>query len=339
MKIPSHAYAYQVLWLQLVADGRQEALFGSNAIHAREALAPFMLGEKFPGVYLEFPLIGEPFLDVTVLYSKLARGTRIESDAAADTGSIIDWFAESCSEMEHVCFGFELDAHKEVLPRAAVHFQPRGHTELVEPFFAAAGEPEKARLYLDLAKRMPAGWSLSFFGMFRGREGSPLRVCGYFDQHEIESCAADSAYIASFFDEIGFSAYNPTMLEQISSLLSVAPGSCDFQFDVFPDGSLGDIFAIDVQFHIERPERVVESFAHGPIADVFGLFEKWGTADERWKLAADAALARALPMEKENGDSCRYSFTLLPQWAKARWRNGELQPSKLYYLASAGLLD
>ena len=115
MKVPSYADAYQVLWLQLVADGRKEALFGDNAENARDAVLPFMVGESFPSVYLEFPLIGEPFLDVIVLYNSIAPGTRIESSAAADTAPIMDWFAKDCSEKEQISFGFELDAHEEVL--------------------------------------------------------------------------------------------------------------------------------------------------------------------------------------------------------------------------------
>ena len=32
---------------------------------------------------------------------------------------------------------------------------------------------------VDKAARMPEGWSLAFVGIFRGRSGSLLRICGY----------------------------------------------------------------------------------------------------------------------------------------------------------------
>lgn len=338
MKVPSHAKSYQVLWLQLVSDGRQEALFGEGAVRARTAPLPFMVGEEFPSVYLEFPLAGEPFLDVTVLYDSIAPGTRIESEAAEGSQDMLDWFAGINAEHSAVNCGFELDTHKPELPRAAVHFQPRRAIQLVEPFCAAVGEPDRAKLYLDMAARMPEGWDLSFFGMFRGRPGSPLRVCGYLSEAQKEACAQSSVRLAEVFDHVGFSAYDEAMLSQASVLMAMAPGSCDFQFDIFPDGSLGDTFAIDVQFEIEQPEAVKGSFANGPIANVFGMFQDWGIADERWKLAADAAFARALPVELEDGSQAKYSFTLMPQWTKARWSNGVLQPAKLYYLATAGTL-
>ena len=37
---------------------------------------------------------------------------------------------------------------------------------------------------VDKAARMPEGWSLAFVGVFRGRSGSPLRICGYMSDEE-----------------------------------------------------------------------------------------------------------------------------------------------------------
>ena len=339
MKVPTHSDSFQVLLLQAADDGRGPALFGESRFRARELLLPFMMGDEFPDVYFEHPLFGEPFLDVTLLYTGLQPGMRVESPLAGEHGAVFDWFANVHKENENVSFGFELDTKEDEPPIAAVHFQPRGFTELVRPFFEACGEPERANLYLDLAARMPDDWPLSFFGMFRGRAASPLRICGYLDSNVKESCAEDPAQLARVFDKVGFNAYDDVMLTQVSTLMATAPGGLDFQFDAYPDGSLGDIFAIDAQFEIEQPERVRESFTSGPGARVMGLLERWGVADGRWKLAADAAFARSLPVELDDGKFGRYAFTLMPQWVKVRWVNGELQPAKLYHIAHAGLLE
>ncbi len=129
------------------------------------------------------------------------------------------------------------------------------------------------------------------------------------------------------------------MLERVSLLMESSPGSVDFQFDVFPDGRLGSTFAIDVQFDIQRPQMVRASFDGGPCSRVMGLLEGFGVADDRWKLAGQAAFARALPVETDGDDLARYAFTLMPQWVKARWTDCIPQPSKLCHLASAGLVD
>ncbi len=90
MNIPSHALALQTLMLQAADEVRGSVLFGESLDRAREAVVPFMVGEKFPCVYLEHPLIGDPFLDVTVLYGKIEPGFCIESDAAHGTEELID---------------------------------------------------------------------------------------------------------------------------------------------------------------------------------------------------------------------------------------------------------
>ncbi len=339
MKAPSYADSFEVLVLQAADEGRGPVLFGDSLARARRELRPFMVGEKFPNVYLEFPLIGNPFLDVTVLYSDLKIGTRVESAAAEGAEPMLDWFASICSDYPQTCCGFEIDVKDASLPRAAVHFQPRNQTHLVIPFCKAIGEEQAASLYLSQNERMPEGWDLSFFGMFRGRPGSPLRVCGYLAEDEKQACARDTKRLAAAFDTIGYTAYTDTTLKQASTLLATAPSGVDFQFDIAPDGTLGPIFAIDAQFGIEQPEAVIASFTDGPASSVMRLLEQWGIADSRWHLGAQAAFARSLPVEMDDGRIDRFAFTLMPQWVKARWNAGVLQPSKLYYLGSAGVLE
>ena len=50
-------------------------------------------------------------------------------------------------------------------------------------------------------------------------------------------------------------------------------------------------------------------------------------------------LADEKGVELDGGDTCRYAFTLMPQWTKARWIDGVLQPAKLYLIAKAGMLS
>ena len=340
MKTPSNAYAFAVLCLQAADEGRGDVLFGESLARVQDSVAPFMLPGKFPGVYLEFPLIGDPFLDVTVLYQEIDSGLRIDSAAAEGTGAVLDWYAAARKEHEEISFGFELDTKEPQLPMAAIHFQPRSHIELVEPFCRTIGEPDRAKLYFDTNQRLPESWSLSFFGMFRGRPRSPLRVCGYLDCDEVAACAADPKRLRDVFEAVGFTAFDDAMIEQARAALGASPGNeIDFQFDVYPDGSLGDTFAFDIRFGIKQPEEVIESFENGVAGRAMRLLEDWGLADERWHLAPEASFARAIPVEREDGSMGRYSFTLLPQWVKVRWKNGVLTPSKLYFLGSAGFLD
>ena len=329
------AMLFQALLVHAGNDGRAEALFGSSYERARQASDPFMVGSEAPSTYLEFPLSGEPFLDLTFLYGKLEPGVFVDHPAVAGTEAVFEWFASVCPSYNKIAFGFELDTEKPEIPTAAIHFQPREDIQLVQPFCDAVGEPERGALYLDMAKRMPPGWPLSFFGMFRGRPGAPLRVCGYLDKQEQDACAQDPQRLQDVFDHVGFGAYDERMLEQVRTLLDTVPGLTDFQLDVYPDGQLGDVFAIDVNFAIEQPEQVCASFESGVASHVVRLFQEWGIADDRVKMAPDLAFARGLPWVRDDGSTCTCMLTLFPVWAKVRWRAGVLQPAKLYACAKA----
>ena len=337
MNVPSFADSFEVLCLIAADDGRKDVLFGDSFDRVLAELPPFLVGKEFPDTYFEFPLIGDPFLDVTMLYGELDPHTRIESAATADTGAMFDWYAEARKKYDSISCGFEFDTKNPELPAAAIHFQPRDHTELVKPFCDTIGEPDRAELYLSQAARMPEEWPLSFFGMFRGRPGSPLRICGYLGNSETTECIQDPQHLTHIFDETGFSAYNDAMLSQIRQLMQTASESLDFQFDVYPDGGIGDTFAIDLQFKIQQPAAVRSAFSEGIAARCMQLLQNWGAADDRWKLGAETAFARAIPVSVD-GKPRKFGFTLMPQWVKARWRNGVLQPSKLYLLGNAGLI-
>lgn len=339
MKIPSNSLACQTLFLQAADEGRGPVLFGDSFERTREAVLPFVEGVPFPSLYLEFPLAGDPFLDVTVLYGEMPPGTRFRSEAAAGTEKMLDWYVRARTEKQGICCGFELDSKNHYPGSAAVHFQSYGDYEIAGQFCEALGEPEAGKLYQDLAARMPEGWPLSFFGLFRGRPGSPLRVCGYMGMEEKQHCSEDPGRLETVFREIGFSSFDDAMIRQISAALSAAPGTVDFQFDVYPDGRLGNVFAIDIAFEVTKSEELVLSFDKGSAAAAMKLLESWGAADSRWKLAAGASFTRSLPVEDENGELKPFALVLTPNWAKVRWRDGILQKSKLYCLGRAGLVS
>lgn len=337
----SHYDAYQVLLLQAADDGRKDKLFGQSFERARTLAEPYMIGESFPSVYLEFPLCGAPFLDVTFLYNVLAEEDHLQAPTAPNVENLIAWWKslEHNEDDERISFGFELDTKEETMHDAAVHFQPRSRRSLVRPFFKAIGEPARADLYLNQAEKMPEEWNLSFFGMFRGRPNTPLRICGYLHQKEMGACAKDRQRVAATFDKVGFSAYDQRLIDDVVRLFSTEPSSGDFQFDVLESGELGTTFALDIQFDIQQPSEVQSSFDSGIASRVMGLLNEWGIADERTELVPQASFARSLPMERPDGTVGRYSFTLMPQWVKVRWCDGVLQPAKMYFLATAGFLD
>ena len=334
--LPTNTVAFEVLLLQAADAGRDAALFGGASYRVRDTALPFFIGEKFPEIYLEFPLAGEPFLDVTLLYGELKEGTHIDSALAEGCEEILSFHARERAKDESVGFGFEIDCSNPAPSAAGIHFQPRSRTDLVAPFCEAAGNPEKASLYLAQNARMPNDWPLAFFGMFRGRADSPLRVCGYLGKDERDACMADPEHLGRALAQAGFAAFDDTMLAQAARVLELTPADADFQFDVFADGSLGDMFAIDVRFNQMSSDDVCASFAEGEGAALMAQLREWGIADERVSHVADMSFTRGVKLLADDGSIALYGFSLVPGWLKVRWRGGVLQPAKMYMKASAG---
>jgi hypothetical protein len=210
--------------------------------------------------------------------------------------------------------------------------------ELALTFCESIGEDSKGRLYIETAKRMQSGWPVSYFGLFRGREDAPLRVCGYLRKEEKDPYTGNPEQIATVFDAVGFTARDDMMLDRIVELLRLTPGGIDFQFDINPDGSPGDMFAIDLALHETTKQSVEASFSDGPASAIIRRLREWGIADERTDLIPEAALSTAFPLVDEDGSAAFYALAFLPRWIKVRWKNRKLMPSKCYCLLKGGLL-
>ena len=80
--------AFDMLCIRAGKDGRDSRLFGGCIPRARELFRPFVIGKRFPNIFLECPLAGEAFLDMTVLYGRISDGDVVKSR-----------YSEGCDEL------------------------------------------------------------------------------------------------------------------------------------------------------------------------------------------------------------------------------------------------
>ena len=336
MMTPSNELTCRTLFYHAASDGRAQAFFGSNWEKTCDAVLPYTRGVLFPDLYLEFPLKGDPFLDVTALIHTVEPGGPACPEAVAEMEPVYSWVTKLHAADRRICFGFELDAATAASGPAGVHFQHHEKLHLAREFCERMGDPDAGKLYLDLAERMPEEWRPAFFGMFRRRPGSPLRVCGYLSREEIARCAEKPAHLEAVFRRIGFSAYDDGMLQAVSAWLGTVRNA-DYQMDVWPDGTLGEVFAVDGSAGRLCEQKMKSSFDSDDFARMMTLLESWGAADSRWRLAAGMALTRGFPVEDENGNPSLFAMLVQPNWVKARWRAAVLQNAKCYCRAWAGV--
>ena len=162
-----------------------------------------------------------------------------------------------------------------------------------------------------------------------------MRIGGYMDRDELAHCADDPAHLGDRFRQIGFSAFDVPMLERCSEFMRLAP-SVDFQFDIMPDGSLGDTFGLSLSFNETKPREARMCMESGYGAKLMQTLQGWGLADDRWKLIAGAAFARHVGYERDDATEGRFALCILFNYAKVKFKDGDLQPAKFYLTCTAG---
>ena len=337
MKKPTQMEAFDALYSIASDGGREDALFGSSIELARPAYEKTLIGNGYPSVYLEFPLLGSPCFDLLSVHGHVERGARFAPGAGFGYEGMLEWFQGICKEDGSISCGIELDTASGETERAGVYLQQRERHDLVVPFLESVGEGSRVESYLDVLSRMPEGWPPAYVGLFPGRPGTPLRIGGYLDVLQLERLADDPAYLGECFQRMGFAAYDDDMLDRCAEFMKHAP-SADFQFDIMPDGSLGDTFGLSLSFNEARPRHARECMESGYGAEIMNLLQGWGLADERWKLIAGAAFARHIGFEKEDGTEGRFALAIRFNYAKVKFTACEPRPAKFYLTCLAGEL-
>lgn len=330
--------AFDVLYALAADEGRGEALFGTSIEQARPVYERTLVGNGYPAAYLEFPLMGKPSFDLLSVHGFVEQGARFADGAGFGYQAMVDWFAGVCEPGGSVSCGIELDTSSGETERAGVYLQQRRRHELVVPFLKTVGESRRAQSYLDVLERMPEGWPPAYVGLFPGRSGVPMRIGGYMGREELAKCAGSAAYLGDRFRAIGFTAFDGEMLDRCTKFMSLAP-SVDFQFDIMPDGSLGNAFGLSLSFNETKPRQAHDCMEHGYGAQLMQTLQDWNLADDRWKLIADAAFARRIPYEREDGSMGHLAFCVLFNYAKVKFIGCQPQPAKFYLQCKASDLQ
>lgn len=317
----------------MMADGRDEALFGAGPHRALDALRRFSTNEAKPSVLVELPLLGAPNYDVLVgLYRRpLKPGDRLADAAQSTAQAVVDWAAHwhGSKPLELM---FELDADGGEGQRPGIHCRHKGQLGAADAFYEAVGEAWRAPLYRAVAQRAPQEWQCEYAALFPGRASQVTRIELGIEGAAQERAAGDPDYIRNCFDAMGFSSYDRPMLDAIAELIGMRPAH-SLQFDILADGTLGDTFSLASFFENSVAATRTLFDEDGPVSALCRAYEQLGIADTRWHLLDGALLAAKGTCITEQGFQ-RVGYLSLPCCAKAKWKAARLQPGKFYLTAS-----
>lgn len=335
--LPGQLELFDVLYGIAARDGREEALFGYDVLLARQAFERMLIGSDFPQVYLEFPLLGAPGFDLLAGYGSLEHGARFAEGAGYGRQDLFDWFVQVREAQSTGGVGFEVDCSAGRVDVAGVYLQQRRRSELVAPFLESMGEGERLAPYEAVSVRLARGWPASYIGLFPGRLGTPTRIGGYLSPRAKQRCT-DPDHLRTCLDQVGYKAYTSDMLERCSELMALAP-AVDYQLDISRDGELGPTFGLSLSFADVTPREAHACMESGYGAQVMGTLERWGLADERWRLIADAAYAKRIEYAREDGGVGHLALCVRFNFAKVKFVAGVPSAAKFYLACSACVSD
>ena len=316
------------------SDVAVEGLFGSGPERAISAYQSFWAEGTHPTAIVECPLLGPASYDVLVgsYGDKLVLGTRLPKANPPACHAAYDW-ATSLEGSQGIDLFFELDATGPKGQHAGIHCRHKGDLDAALDFYQVIGEGWRAPLYRSVVERLPEGWRADFAAVFAGRPGAPTRLELTLEDGERRRVGEDPAYLRSCLSQMGFSAYDGQMLEDISRLAAISLLDT-FQFDILADGTLGGTFSITSCF-----ERTGAHFSRlfqddGAVGRICGTYEGMGLADGRWRLAEQAVFATKR-VDLTGVQACRVVTVSIPNCGKAKWIDARPQPAKIYLLQGA----
>lgn len=336
MNRPTPIESFDILYNLCSKDGRESVLFGNSVALVRPVVEKCLIGDDYPLFYVEFPLLGTPCFDVLTIYGELTPNVQFAPGCGFGYQEMYNWFSNLPSGHGTSC-AIEMDTGSGETQHAGVYFQYRGKTGLIAPFLKSVGEEKRLSSYMDMLKRLPDGMPPAYIGLFPGREGSPMRIGGYMDRRLIPEIAERPALLGECFDSVGFRAYDESMLEYCREIFALAPG-VDFQFDIFPDGSLGDVFGLSFSFNEILPRQAEECMKSGLGAKFMTLLEHRGLTDDRWKMIAGAALGKGMPFERSDGSFAILGIVVRFNYAKIKFKAGKAISAKFYLSMQTGEL-
>ena len=338
MSVTSDKYLYfDILYSLASADGRGEALFGDSIEPAGPFVSRSQLGDNNPSYYIEFPLLGKPCFDILTVYDKVRPGSCFEDGAGYGYQKMFDWFS-NLQEGHGASCALEMDTGSGETERAGMYLQQRGRRDLVAPFLESINESCRIDSYLSVLEKLSDGMPASYVGLFPGREGMPLRIGGYMDSHFVRNASDDISLLEDAFVKAGFRDYNRDMLERCKSILSVSP-SADFQFDIYPDGSIGDVFGLSLSFNEVLPCNSAECMNNGFGKEIMTMIQDWGLSDDRWKLIAGAPMGKSITIKETDGREVHLAFAIRLNYAKIKFKAGAPVSSKFYLILQAAELN
>ena len=323
----------QYTWNRAFGDGREELLMGGGAERLLDASRRLTLaGNPSASCFVEAPLLGAPDYDALVIHNPrfFSPGRRIADHSLVQAQAAVDWAAGMGSMKPYL--HFELDAAGFGM-LSGIHCRIEGNLAWAEGFFQAVGEPGRTAAFVQHVRNLPKGWFCRYTGVFPGRKTDNTRMEVKMLDPDTRRALCEPGYLQQCFDQIGFTAYNDQMLQDIARLAEVE-ASISIQFDFLPDGSFLPVLSFLSLYERIRPDCSPLFAKDGWLRRTCEIYEDMGISDHRWQLLEKCFFSERKTYLTPEGLEGR-AYHCFPCCTKAKWIGAERTPAKFYLLLDA----
>ena len=104
MKLIDNKTAFQILLMHAASDSRGELLYGDSMERVKKIVPDFLGNGPFPDVYLESPLSGDPYIDIslTAIFDDTSETNYISSPLAEGTDRMMEYLRTASAKYPEV---------------------------------------------------------------------------------------------------------------------------------------------------------------------------------------------------------------------------------------------
>ncbi|MBR4577215.1 MAG: hypothetical protein IKO25_08420 [Clostridia bacterium] len=320
-------------WNRAFSDGRENVLMGEGPerlLDASGRLSP--AGCPSAACFVEAPLAGKPEYDSLVILNPryCIPGCRMADPALVTAQAAVDWAAGMGRLRPYL--HFELDAALSGT-LSGIHCKIGGSMRTAEGFFGAVGEPERTDSFVRIVQSLPKGWFCQYTGVFPGRGTNNTRMEVTIADDQARRALCSPQYLRECFDAIGFTAYDGTMLADISHLAEVE-ASISIQFDMLPDGSFLPVLSLLSLYESIRPDCSPLFREDGWLKRTCEIYMDMGVSDDRWLQLEPCLFSDERVFFGENGFEV-WEQHCFPCCTKMKWIGAGRRPAKFYLIVDA----
>ncbi len=334
---PSQIELMDVALRRIEKAGWNNRLLGEAATSMLPAYAELAPAGLHPSFCLETPLAGKLHCDLHVgLYKAELTEEVVPATWSERCRAAVRFIQRYAQDSD---FLFACDKHEgaPVGAVSGVYFKHKGYAPRAQGLLEAVGAGDRYQGYLDAVLRLPEGWRSLYVGHFFDRPGSPVRLEAQILNKAHKDSVCDHSLLGKNLAAMGFCRADDRQLLEQAQLFLDLETPATVQFDVNPDGSLADSFAILVSYE-KLGVHWREAFAEdGPATRSLALLTELGIADGRQALLEKGCFSVRAPFDDEEGCPREVVILSWPACCKMKWTAGKLMPAKWYQRIEVGI--